>query len=517
MLVINHPSISCQQLHLTNLCPKLILSPRTFSSVENTGLLYKKPLTTKSLKRSIPKLDKTQKSKKRQRNRILVSAPIKVEVNEFQINSHTSSDQTNPSTALLSNGNVVVTWQGFNSNTHDSNTKNISARIFKPDTTMISREFQVNTYFFNNQIKPKVAAFPSGGFAIVWSSYNEDLSAEGVYLQIFNNSGGKILSEQPVNTYTINDQTNPDIAILTSEKFVVTWDSKLQEDLNSVGIYAQLYEKTGERIGTEIHVNTNNTIGNQSNPVIAALDNGGFVIAYTSLDSQGSGIKIQIMDANGSHLGNYIAVNDFEVKDQKNPAICTIIDGRFVIVWESVDQDGSDTGIYAKIFFEDGSAVQPEFGVNSLTTGAQVYPKVARLTKGGFWVAWYTFNQYMGNKYAPHYKMYNQDGTQIGTDEIAISSKLSYVSLGLDITSVNQGQLFTTYTLDDNADGDGAGVFGQFWQTYAPTDITLANPKTIRILKDSLQIGELTTLTYGNSVTLLTSFLYFHSQLFINY
>ena len=111
-----------------------------------------------------------------------------------------------------------------------------------------------------------------------------------------------------VNTTTKNVQGASNISELENGGFVITWSSR-EQDGSGWGAYAQIYDKGGNKIGNEFLVNTT-TNGSQSNfsmpPVVSPLNHGGFVISWDDYtkDADGSrGIYAQIFDA----MGNAIA------------------------------------------------------------------------------------------------------------------------------------------------------------------------------------------------------------------
>jgi hypothetical protein len=103
----------------------------------------------------------------------------------------------------------------------------------------IGPEFQVNTYTDNNQRSPSVTELSGGGFVVTWQSYKQDGSYYGIYGQLFDNAGNKVGSEFRANTYTSNNQSYPSVAGLSGGGFVVTWVS---QDGSIGGIYGQLFE-----------------------------------------------------------------------------------------------------------------------------------------------------------------------------------------------------------------------------------------------------------------------------------
>ena len=74
-------------------------------------------------------------------------------------------------------------------------------------------------------------------------------------------------------------------------------------------------------------------------------------------------------------LGEEFRVNSYTTETQYRPAVASHLDGSFVVVWNSRDQDGSDWGVFAQRYDADGDPLGGEFQVNSYTTGIQ----------GGYW------------------------------------------------------------------------------------------------------------------------------------
>ena len=65
-------------------------------------------------------------------------------------------------------------------------------------------EFRINTYIANDQRNPSVAVLSGGGFVVTWQSDGQDGNGFGIYGQVFDNSGNMVGTEFRVNTYTTN-------------------------------------------------------------------------------------------------------------------------------------------------------------------------------------------------------------------------------------------------------------------------------------------------------------------------
>ena len=86
-----------------------------------------------------------------------------------------------------------------------------------------------------------------------WSG--TDVDGTGVIGQIFDSSGAKVGLEFQINAHTAGDQTNPSVSGLEDGGFVVAWESRLQ-DGSQTGVYAQRYDSGGQKVGSEFQVNS---------------------------------------------------------------------------------------------------------------------------------------------------------------------------------------------------------------------------------------------------------------------
>ena len=116
---------------------------------------------------------------------------------------------------------------------------------------------------------PSVASQSTGGFVIVWSSLGQDGFLWGIYAQRFDASGEPLEAEFQVNTYTTGAQTHPGVDSDEFGNFVVAWSSQ-DQDGDGTGIFAQRFNRRGDRLGTEFQVNTT-TANDQRFPAVRWL------------------------------------------------------------------------------------------------------------------------------------------------------------------------------------------------------------------------------------------------------
>jgi len=117
-------------------------------------------------------------------------------------------------------------------------------------------------------------------------------------------------------------------------------------------------------------------------------------------------------------------VNSYTDDWQSSPKVTGLIDGGWLVTWESEYQDGSGSGIYQQRYSADGTAVGAETKVNSTTADDQMAPSVVALSDGGWGVTWQSSGQDSDDNDIYHQR-YDADGAAIGTEK-----KVNFVTAG---------------------------------------------------------------------------------------
>ncbi len=142
--------------------------------------------------------------------------------------------------------------------------------------------------------------------------------------------------ELRVNTFAASDQTEPVVTALTNGRFVVAWtdDSHALGDGSGRAVHAQIFHADGSRSGAEFLVNT--TVGgSQQQPAVLALPDGGFKVIWEHRDGSDWDLYAQVFNADGSRSGGEVLVNTTTSGHQFDPEGTTLSDGRSVIIWKS--------------------------------------------------------------------------------------------------------------------------------------------------------------------------------------
>jgi hypothetical protein len=293
---------------------------------------------------------------------------------EFQVNTFTTGVQSVPSVEIGNTGDFVISWESgsFGGSGPDGDRFGIYARRYDSAGTPQDSEFLVNTNTFGNQLLPSIAMDNAGDFLISWTDLNgEDGNYGGIFAQRYDSSGVAQGSEFQVNTYTDGYQKWSSAAMDDAGDFVITWTSysdQNAQDGSSYGVFAQRYDSTGTRQGSEFQVNTYTT-RQQSSPTAAMDSDGDFVITWHSTYQNGNtdfgpgycipyytyGIFARRYNAVGQSQGTEFQVNTYPQKDQRFPATAMDSDGDFVVTWTSYNgQDGSGAGVYGKRYNSSG-------------------------------------------------------------------------------------------------------------------------------------------------------------------
>ena len=250
------------------------------------------------------------------------------------------------------NGGYLTVWESNNAQPPTANGYGIHAVLANSSGVVSTQDIRVNLTLIKDQIDPSLATYAvvngvSTGFVVAFET--PDASGFGIVGRTFNASAVGGVAEFQVNTTQTGEQRDPSTAVLANGDVVIAWTSTGQ-DGSGAGVYMQRFTSAGGKIGGETLVNT--TISNdQGHPQVAALTDGGYVVVWDSVgqDGSGSGIYLQRFTSAGVKIGAETLVNSFKTGNQHDASVAAIGDN-FVVTWTSVGQDGSGDGVYQKTF-----------------------------------------------------------------------------------------------------------------------------------------------------------------------
>ena len=308
---------------------------------------------------------------------------------EFRVNTYVTDIQNKPSVAGLSDGGFVVSW---NSQDQDGEDLGIFGQRYDQSGNIKGAEFQINTYTEQNQTTSSVTNLDDGGFVVTWDNNGQD---RGIYGQRYDDAANAVLSEFQISSSTSYFDGSK-VANLSDGGFVVTWSDYIDSNTLVVG---QRFDSSGNKAGSKFQLE----VGEHNyNEFVTGLRDGGFVIAWQSNTGDG-GLEDNPFNIYGQRFlnsgvtnGNKFQINTHETGEQSGPVIAALDNGAFVVVWHSSGQDdgGSDWhasgtgGIYGQRYDSSGNAAGVEFQINTFETGWQGRPSITGLSDGGFVVSW---------------------------------------------------------------------------------------------------------------------------------
>jgi hypothetical protein len=302
---------------------------------------------------------------------------------------------------LLADDNMVCVWESSVSGTpaiYARFAKNAAKKSSAHGTNFYTGDIRVNTHLAGQHADPAVAALPDGSAILVWSSYGQDGSMYGVFARRLKSTGvGATAKEFQVNQFTPYNQRNPAVAALANGNYVVAWISEQERGANSVDVYARIYTDAGVPLTDEIPINSGSSPC--SSPAIAPLGDGGFTVVWAQKDTvvatNGWDVWGRPFSASGMPEAADFGINTYLYGDQYQPKIAAGPTGSLV-VWTSLNEDGSREGVYGRFLAGGTQASGAEFRVNTTTISQQMHPAVAWDGVGHFLVVWTSFTGQQG-------------------------------------------------------------------------------------------------------------------------
>lgn len=309
-------------------------------------------------------------------------------------------------------------------------------------------------------------------------------------------SGGK---EKRVNTATAGNQSDPEITALDDGGWVVSWTSYGQ-DGSSGGIYQQRYNANGTKSGAEMLVPTTTT-NSQFQSHVASLTDGGWVVSWSSNASDsdtGSQIRFQAYNADGTKQGVEMQANTTSPGEQSTSSVTGLTTGGWVVTWQGEDDDlsGGDSkfDIYQQVYNASGGKVGGETLVNTFTTSDQFDSSVSALANGRWAVTWVSYG-HAGDAGGIYAQIYNANGTKSGS-EIHVNTYTPGNQYDPEITTLTDGDFLVTWE-SQNQDGSGYGIYQQRFDADGTVDgVERRVNKTIASDQDSTDVTALSTGGY---------------------
>ena len=319
---------------------------------------------------------------------LLVTAPVGAGTPEFKVNTYDAGNPppVYPRISTNASGTSVIVWQAYDYNNECCS--DIFGQVLDTYGNLIGPEIHVNTTTDDYQLSPSVAIGRQGNFVVTWESRDQDGEDGGIFARLFNADSSPASGEFQVNTHTARHQSEPVVAMDWNSNFVIVWASLLQ-DGDGTGVYGQRFSASGYPSGPEFRVNTA-TVANQQNADVAMDISGNFVVLFESYDS----LRVwgQRYDRGGTPLGpNFLVTPDDYSQNWGRVGVDA--SGNFTVAWQRHYVDDRKAEILARRYTQSGIPDGPVFQVNTYTDNNQTVPDIAVSPAGDFVVVWESYVQ----------------------------------------------------------------------------------------------------------------------------
>lgn len=379
----------------------------------------------------------------------------------FLVNARgTVGEQFYPSVSADDRGDFVVAWQTAD---RPPSGVDVYASWYDPAGNLVGGGL-VNEYM-GQQTAPKVALGPQGDIVVAWQSSGEDGSGWGVYARRYVvQPAANNVQFRPTTTVS-GDQTNASVASDMAGDFVVVW----QGVDGSGTVYGQQYNQAGQPQGFEIRIAGGN--GADAIPSVAMDSAGDFVVAWQSVNADGSGIYARLYASNGVPVGSVFEVNATGAGERQFARVAMDASGDFVVVWQSESVGAQGWTTLGRWYTAGGTAATAEVALSAVAANDERLPSVAMDPAGETTVVWAS-QSIAGANYDVLARRFTKAG--VARDSANLS-----VDLAADqpdgtppmqfVTMDGSGNFVAAWTA---ADGDGHGIFAR---RYAASGAPLGN------------------------------------------
>jgi hypothetical protein len=342
-------------------------------------------------------------------------------------NNFTATTQYSPCLALNSNGMFLISWldDRFENSSSDDNEDKIFSRLYNyknrpesddfgylivkgntifdcgidglgnfvivwPEEKIYIQRFNSDRLRIGDRIKvnmsdgtakhqaPAIAVTDNGEMLTVWRDGRHAEWYCDIYGQFLDATGRLKGSNFKISddTQGTNYHYQPSVAsanIDGTDLFAIVWEDYRN---NNADIYLQLWDATNKLVGKNIKVNKNTDNSSQENPRVAIGKDGKIAVVYEDLQTSSPGIYIQYFNKTGVASGTNLKVSETTGKNQTEPDVTYIDDGKTIVVWTDYRNGENDADIYGQILNGSAKSGTNTKLNNAESSGNQLHPRI---------------------------------------------------------------------------------------------------------------------------------------------
>jgi hypothetical protein len=394
-------------------------------------------------------------------------------VDDFQVTAITEdTDKFLSSIAVDDSGNFIIAWVDMRGS---GTAFSVLAKRFMNDGTALDSSFIVceedtNNFFFT---RSSIAVDAEGNFVIIWHAFRDFIY--NLYAQRFQKNGERIGENIVVNDSIRADAETSSIAMNRSGDFIVVWEDRRNK--GTADIYAQRYSSDGTPLGSNFRIDF--APNNQpASPSVSMNNNGRFIVVWSDEKDTSIGIYAQRFDSEGTSLGDIFLVDDDLEGLSSRPKIASDSLGNFIITWNYDEPDGS-IDIYGRRYLANGSALGGSFKVNDDSESVwHLIPIISVREDGNFIISW---EDYRNVEHSPdiYAQCYSSDGIPLGNNFCV--TDLRDLSQNVPTVKLYKNRIYNTWS-DDHIIGTGLNVWCNILD-WEETIISRVEPEPFQLLQ----------------------------------
>jgi len=307
---------------------------------------------------------------------------------EVVVGAKIPGEQTASKVLFTKLGGLVL----FQSNAVDSDGSGIGAVQLNSKLAPVGDSFAVNAQHAGDQDAPDAAISSNGTVFAVWRS---SASGKGAILgRVMDASGNFKSVDIAISNAGAPDCLNPVVAALADGNFCIAWAQRETEGVMQ-DIWFQRVTPNGTRLGLPTQANQYSAL-NQRTPAVTSMGGGGFMLAWASEEQTGNesvDVFARTFNSDGSPIADEVQLNA-GINACANPVLATDGSGKIAVAWADLVTDGTRRSwdVVYRLLARNGEPVSTPKVLNTHENGRQYRPKIAA-NVSGFIVAWTSFGQ----------------------------------------------------------------------------------------------------------------------------
>lgn len=286
-----------------------------------------------------------------------------------------------PAVAATADGGFAIVYNG------DYN--HVVVQRFDSSSVALGAPVQADgddSYAFSSS--PGIARLGGGGFVVTWVDGQQNT----VQARRFGVDGQPIGQPQQVNDSFIGYQPQPIVTGLADGGYLIAWQAQVPDDEWTKDVHLRRFDASGQPVGADIAIGV--TSGDESQPVITALADGGWVVAFQATRSGGLELHMQVFNANGSFRGaeQVLPTQGFAFGSAQ---LAALADGGFLLAWSGAGSAAGGSDVIGQKFGADGAPDGGLFVLNQETKGEQTTLALVGRADGGFIASWQTLGDWL--------------------------------------------------------------------------------------------------------------------------